>query len=176
MTTSTAPLTWVKGCSLDDKVRKARYGVRYIQSIAAQAGWTTLETEPDADVKAIDLRLEHEIASVGVQVKCSHKPPTNSGHFSVSLRETWAALWSRQGAPVYLVYVHVPTLHQEWTTISPSSGTTVHRVVAYWVRVDTPSLAGLKTLEVPVTSVFTPDTLEQWYDHERAGVTGGVTP
>lgn len=158
----TAPVSNVMApyAKLEDKGRKARYGVSYVRNVCSQAGVPFSETEPDSDVFAVDCQAEFPESPVRIQVKCTSTKKLSGHSASWRLDEGWVRKWDASKIPVYFVLVIVPPRWDQWLAHDPQG--TMHASVAYWRRVDfgVPMTGQLK---IDKTNRLTRDTLAVWH-------------
>lgn len=154
--------------TLADNLRKARYGMSYVQGVCCQAGVGMNPTSQDEDVLAIDCTVEFDIAPVRVQVKCSSDWTIGGGGLTFPLHKSWTEKWTRCFVPVYLVVVVVPPDFHLW--MRHDSDGTFHGSAAFWVRI--PPDVG-RSIEVPKTQRLSKDTLTLWRNDLLAMYTPG---
>jgi hypothetical protein len=145
--------------TLDDKRRKARYGVAYLRSVCSQAGMPVEETSPDEDVLAVDCEVKFAEASVAVQVKCTSRLTLGGKSASVPLKREWCVRWAEFQVPVYLVLVVVPKDIAGW--LAHHHDGTFHATAAYWLRVY--GREGTSVL-VPKVQRLSAATFAQWHE------------
>jgi hypothetical protein len=131
---------------LDDKGRKARYGVSYVRNVCAQAGVPFMETEPDSDVHAVDCGVTFPAAEIRVQVKCSSQFKMSGKTATWSIEPDWVRKWERALVPVYFVLVIVPEHWSVWLNHEPTQ--TVHTTGAFWGRVNDPNHTVGQSLQI----------------------------
>jgi hypothetical protein len=158
------------GPTLREAAQQARYGVAYLRSICAQAGYGLSETSADEDVLAIDCTLETRGIGIRVQVKCTTKAFSHrTRELSWHVQDHWRKRWSTSHIPVYFVVVKLTSaVPQRW--ISHESDSTSHGAAAYWVAVDPGAIPN--RVRVPGSNRLTADTLSVW-DKEVAALFGG---
>jgi hypothetical protein len=109
--------------------------VAYLRSICSQAGVMMSETEPDADVIAIDCTLNLGVGTVTVQVKCTSQFKLRGRSASWPMKEHWQESWTRSRLPVYFLLV-VVDVQDRAAWLDHRSDDTFHRAAGYWARVD----------------------------------------
>lgn len=157
---------------LEDKGRKARYGISYVRNICSQAGVPFEETEPDSDVLAVDCLAEFPESPVRIQVKCTSGKRLHGKSASWKLDEGWVRKWEASKIPVYFVLVIVPPKWDQWLTHDPKG--TLHATGAFWRRVDFGTPVGGQ-LKVDKRNRLTKDTLAVWHADLLAVFGGGGT-
>lgn len=152
---------WSDFAILPDDLRKARFGVGYVQTLSAHAGLGFTETGPDQDVLAVDCALDFPEASVRVQVKCTSTLTLPGRSASWKVKPAWNKLWSTSKSPVYLVIVMVPKDFDKWIDHS-YVGTNLTKTAAFWARVDNQSING--SVNIPKSQRLTVDSFPLWRD------------
>lgn len=141
-----------------DADRTGRFGVLYLRTLVAQAGWGSSESSPGEDYKSVDVALDFLDGTVHAQVKCGTRNPSKGGWYTVPVEEQWVAKWRASKTPVYLVYVPVVPNPSEWVTHDGVGSLLAAR--AYWVRVD--QRASTPSVRVPLQNRLDADTLATW--------------
>lgn len=150
---------WSDFAILSDDLRKARFGVGYVQALSAHAGLGFVETGSDQDVLAVDCTIGFPEATVQVQVKCTSTLKLHGRSASWHIKPTWNKLWNVSKGPVYLVIVMVPKDFDAWIDHS-LNGTNLSKTAAFWVRVDNQSISG--SVNVPKSQRLTVDSFPIW--------------
>lgn len=159
-------------CGLDD--RKAWWGVRYLSTVCAQAGFRMDETPSQGDVYSFDAQVFiRSTLSVFVQVKCTSRPITRQRSYAI--KKAWRRNWEDLDLPGYFVVVSVPSDTPDWMAHGAKPWTTMLNSAAFWTRID-PLPATQKSITVKASQRLTVATLDQWTTDlqiARLGFAGG---
>lgn len=159
--------------------RQAWWGVRYVATMCAQAGYLFVETPPEGDIHSLDGTVHFRPGlPVSVQVKCSHTPFRRSRSWTIL--QAWRRNWSSLYLPTYFVHVSVPADIDEWAEHGSDPWTTLLQCAAFWTRID-PLPPGQRSIQVVASRRLTVDTFSEWADDlsevvQRLYTGGGGAP
>lgn len=149
--------------------RQARYGVAYVQNVAAQFGVGFKETSPDEDFLAVDGTLGFRPAEVRVQIKCTTQPfSVTTGELRWPVKAAWVEKWRDNIHPAYLIVVRVGQDPALWAEFDQDD-VTLHRSAAYWTRIDNIPGQQVSSVAVPRANRFTPETVRDWNNELYGG-------
>jgi hypothetical protein len=115
---------------------QARYGVAFVRSLSAQAGYGLTETSLDEDVLAIDCKLEAPPGDIRVQVKCTTRAFSKKQHYiSYTVQEHWREVWKKNLFDFYFVVVRLGLKPVDKWIAHPDACTQLN-AIAYWAKVD----------------------------------------
>lgn len=115
---------------------QARYGVAFVRSLSAQAGYGLTETSLDEDVLAIDCKLEAPPGDIRVQVKCTTRAFSKKQRYiSYTVEDHWREVWEKNLFDLYFVVVRLGLKPAEqW--IAHTDAYTQLNAIGYWAKVD----------------------------------------
>lgn len=154
----------------NDNVRRARYGVAYVEALCAHAGTDFRESSPDTDVSAVDGSIEFARMPVRVQIKCTSRYQVGARSLTLRLKSEWVDKWTESDTPVFVIVVKVPQSVPEW--VEHADVFTRHHTVAFGKRFE----PGMHTSSMKFTAAdkMTSETLYEWRDLAYAIADGAV--
>lgn len=150
---------------------QSRYGVGFLRTLCAQAGYGLTETSPDEDVLAVDCTLDAPAAAIRVQVKCTTGNFTKKDRYmSFWVEDYWRAMWEQNINDAYFVVIRLGFKAQNrWVEHHPQH--TQHNAAGYWARIDPQHIP--TTIRVSESQRLTHSTFATWERHLVAKYGGG---
>lgn len=152
--------------------RKGRYGVAYLKTLCAQAGYGLNESAPGEDWFAIDCHLAARPGVIRLQVKCTTRKFAGKDEvLTWPVKPHWRDVWSANVTTIYFIVVQVSSdACSNWVEHTPLR--TSHKATAYWVGIDPKNIP--TTLRVAKSSRLTAETFSEWESALLAGYGASV--
>jgi hypothetical protein len=149
---------------------QSRYGVAFVRTLCAQAGFGFTETSLDEDTLAVDCTLEAPAQGIRVQVRSTTQAFTKKDRsLAFGVADHWRAAWEQNANDLYFVVVRLSSPAQDdW--ISHPLGHTHHDAIGYWARIQPTAIP--PTVRVYEAARLTHFTLASW-EHDVLKKLGG---